>query len=200
MNYISERLNEAAASRRRRLKWEKCKYQRAGGWGGGEGACILILRFITRHNCIFWLVHPFLPAPLADKPRHPRHATAVLNLQKGAMQRNRNYSGCFQVSGVIPPKRKKRKSFVEGDQLEKKNNNNFTYYQERSLFIPGSYQFVAEDGGFLIVAQRWTPHQDGKESFPCNSLKFKGTVGPVLEANSLFFFPSSSSLFFFSLS
>lgn len=82
---------------------------------------------------------------------------------------------------------------MEGDQLEKKT---FTYYQERSLFIPGSYQFVAEDGAFLIVAQRWTQHQDGKESFPCNPLKFKGTVGPVLEANSLFFFFFFFSLFF----
>lgn len=66
-----------------------------------------------------------------------------------------------------------------------------TYCQEESWFILGWFEFVAEDGGFLIVAQGWTRHQDGKESFPHNPLKFKATVGPVLEANSpRFHFPS----------
>lgn len=170
---------------------EKMQISEGGGWGEAH---ILILRFITRHNCIFWLVHPFLPLLwLTNPPPSPCHRG--LELEKEPCKEIKITAVVLprQVLGVIPPKKKKKKKLCGRRSVRKKNN--FTYYQERSLFIPGSYQFVAEDGGFLIVAQRWTPHQDGKESFPCNPLKFKGTVGPVLEANSLFF--SYSSLFFF---
>lgn len=69
MNYISERLNEAAASRRRRLKWEKCKYQRVGVGGGGSGGGVH-LDFAFHHSPQLYLLisSSICAAPLADKP------------------------------------------------------------------------------------------------------------------------------------
>lgn len=87
------------------------------GWGL-EGGTHLDFAFHHSPQLYLLISSSIFAAPLADKP-----ATLTMPPQswtwKGAMQRNRNYSGCFVRCWELYHQRKKRKSFVEGDQLKK---------------------------------------------------------------------------------
>lgn len=145
--------------RRRCLdQMEKMQISEGGvGWGGTH------LDFAFHHSPQLYLLisSSIFGAPLADKP-----STLAMPPQswtwKGAMQRNRNYSGCFAAAGVgsYTTKKKKKKA------LWKKKT--FTYYQERSL-----YSFQAPISLLPKMEASWLWHRGER------SIKMEKKVSPA---------------------